>query len=311
MKLATTTGDITQYGLSHADAIRILCRAGFRHIDVSFYDLDRQPSPFSEEGWESYTDGLLALADREGADFVQCHTPGCTNPFYKGKRATALYEATVRSLRVSARLGIRCAVIHAGWAEGLSEDESFARNRAFLAQFIPVLEETGITLCVENSTRVNMGEQYRFYTGETLSRFLDEMNHPLIAAAWDVGHAHLEGHNYPDLIALGDRLAAVHIHDNGGGADDHILPFTGTIPMDEVLCGLMDNGFPTRGGVFTLETDCLLPARPAYPPELRIPTPTDRPPRPAQPTEGMLLAAELMRYATGRYILEAYGLFDD
>ncbi len=303
MKLATTTGDITGHGRVHADAIRILCAAGFRHLDMSFYNLDRTPaSPFMQEGWEGYADALLSLAASLGADFVQCHTPGGTNPFDTGERARMLYEATVRSIRASARLGIPAAVIHAGWAEGLSEAESFARNRAFLAQFIPVLEETGVTLCVENSTRVNMGEQYRFYDGETLARFLDEVNHPLIAAAWDVGHAHLEGHNYPDLLALGDRLRAVHIHDNGGSADDHILPFTGTIPMDEVMCGLMDSGFVARGGIFTLETDRLLPARPVYPVASA---------RPETPTDGMLLAGEMMRYATGRYILESYELFEN
>ncbi len=305
MKLATTTGDITPYGLPLDEAVHLIAEAGFRHLDVSFYDLDRNPSPFMEDGWEAFTDELLAHGEELGVDFVQCHTPGCTNPFYKGKRAVRLYEATVRALRVSARLGIRNAVIHAGWAPDLTEEESFRKNRDFLTPFIPVLEETGVTLCVENSTRVNMGEQYHFYDGETLARFVDSIGHPLIAAAWDVGHAHLEGHNYPDLMALGDRLRALHIHDNRGSADEHLVPFTGTINMDEVMCGLADSGCAARVGYFTLESDCLFaPAahRPAY---------ADRPHRLANPSRGMLLAGERLRYEIGRHILSSYGLFED
>ncbi len=320
MRLATTTGDITQHGYSAEEAVRIITRAGFRHLDMSFYDMEKKPekrpdgkmSPFMEDGWEAYADRLRELAESLGADFVQCHTPGYTNPFTRGGAGVRLREATERSIRASARLGIRNAVIHAGWEKGLSPDESCAKNRAFLEPFIPVLEETGVRLCVENSTRINMGEfNYHFYDGETLAQFIDEIDHPLIVAAWDVGHAHLEGHNYPDLVALGDRLCAVHIHDNGGGADEHLLPFCGTIPMDEIMCGLIDNGFAARGGVFTLETDCLVRARSPYPEDRRTHRSPDAPPAPAVPTEPMLLAAEMMRYATGRYILETYGLFED
>ncbi len=304
MKLATTTGDITQYGLPLTDAVRIITEAGFKHLDVSFYDLDRAPSPFAETGWEAYADSLLALAAESGADFVQCHTPGCTNPFYTGKRAARLYEATVRSIRAAARLGIRNAVIHAGWAPDLSEEASFVCNRAFLEQFIPVLEETGVRLLVENSTRVNMGEQYHFYDGETLARFVDGMAHPLIAVCWDVGHAHLEGHNYPDIMALGDRLCALHIHDNRGGADEHLPPFMGNINLDEILCALTDSGYAARDTYFTFEADYL------FSPDRNRPPYAARPHRLAAPSRGMLLAGERLRFETGKHILESYGVFE-
>ncbi len=320
MKLATTTGDITQHGYAVEDAVRLIAEAGFRHIDLSFYDIEKKPekrpdgniSPFMEEDWATYTDRLRAYAESLGVDFVQCHTPGYTNPFTKGDAGVHLREATERSIRVSARLGIRNAVIHAGWEKGLSAEQCCEKNRAFLTQFIPVLEETGVCLCVENSTRINMGKfNYHFYDGASLAAFIDDLNHPLIRAAWDVGHAHLEEHNYPDLIALGDRLCAVHIHGNSGKKDDHVLPLNNTLPVDEVMCGLWDSGFIARGGVFTLETDCLLLASDRYPAEARTMPFGDLPPRPARPSEALLLADERLRYAAARRILEAYGIFDD
>ncbi len=319
MKIATTTGDVTQHGYSVEEAIRLIAEAGFRHIDVSFYDiekkpekrLDGRPSPFMEDDWEAYVDRLLALAADLGVDFVQCHTPGYTNPFTKGGAGARLREATERSIRVASRLGIHNAVIHAGWEKGLSPEQSCAKNRAFLEPFIPLLEETGVTLCVENSTRVNMGEfNYHFYDGTSLAQFIDDMNHPLIAAAWDVGHAHLEGHNYPDLLALGDRLRAVHIHGNSGMRDDHVLPLNHTLPVDEVMCGLWDNGFVARGGIFTLETDCLLLPTVAYPSDARRMSFGDFP-RPSAPTESLLLTEERLRYHTARRVLESYGIFED
>jgi sugar phosphate isomerase/epimerase len=51
-------------------------------------------------------------------------------------------------------------------------------------------------------------------------------------------------------MALGEHLYAIHCNDNHGNADEHILPYFGTLNHDEVICALIDSGYK---GYFTLE----------------------------------------------------------
>lgn len=300
MKLATTTGDFPAH-IDLFDAVRALAAAGFRHLDLSFYYLDRDPSPFLQDGWEAYTDRLATLARELGVDFVQAHSPGAHNPFGDPAGVETLIATTIRSIEVSARLGIPNVVIHAGWRPDSTPETAFAENRAFLAHFFPILEATGVNLLVENSTRANMGEQYHFYDGATMADFVRFVNHPNIHVCWDIGHALLEGHNYPDLLALGSELYALHIHDNSGRGDEHILPFCGVINMDEVMQGLLAIGYD---GYFTFECDSIFSA-----PHVRRPF-GDRPSRFERLPLSVYAAAAGLRYATGKCILEAYDCFE-
>ena len=88
-----------------------------------------------------------------------------------------------------------------------------------------------------------------------MAEFCDYVNHPLFGACWDTGHANCEGHQYEDIIAMGDRLKAIHFNDNRGEKDEHLMPFMGTMSMDDIMHGLLDMGFK---GYFTLECDAML-----------------------------------------------------
>ena len=55
-----------------------------------------------------------------------------------------------------------------------------------------------------------------------------------------------------DLLALyGDKLAALHLHDNDGTEDTHALPFTGKVDWKKVAARL--NAIPYSGAI-ALET---------------------------------------------------------
>jgi sugar phosphate isomerase/epimerase len=50
-----------------------------------------------------------------------------------------------------------------------------------------------------------------------------------LGLCYDSGHANLAPDGLAHLESLRDRLISVHLHDNDGSADQHKLPFTGTI----------------------------------------------------------------------------------
>ena len=305
MKLATTTGDFGRFYSDNESKIRALYRAGFRHLDLSLYRDADPKSVFMQDGWEREVDRLRQVADELGMDFVQSHAPG-GNPLKFGAEWDLLLAATRRSLEICALLGIPNTVVHLGWASDLpyedkaAEDAYFERNMTFIRGLIPTMEKTGVMVLVENTTHANMGQSWYLYTGAEMKDFLRYAAHPLLGACWDTGHANVEGHQYADLTALGEDLCAIHFNDNRGGGDEHVIPYLGTMSVDEVMCGLRDIGYR---GVFTFECDSS--ARPAdYWQGNRR---RWREERIAEPPLAFQEALERALYVCGESILTAYG----
>ncbi len=104
-----------------------------------------------------------------------------------------------------------------------------------------VAQEHGIVLLVEN---IGFGDSMLFDQGEFV-RLFDEI--PTIKALLDVGHAHINGWDIPQVIRdLGEHLQAVHLHDNDGVRDLHLPIGEGTIDWSEVWPALGRLSHPWR-----------------------------------------------------------------
>lgn len=74
---------------------------------------------------------------------------------------------------------------------------------------------------------------------------VDIVNDPCMVACLDIGHAQMRGcnTNAPEMIlALGERLQALHIHDNDCWHDNHQIPFSMNIDFDAVVDALKKIG---------------------------------------------------------------------
>ena len=81
------------------------------------------------------------------------------------------------------------------------------------------------------------------------------VNDPGFVACLDIGHAEMKGLGTSAkqmILALGDKLEALHIHDNDRWHDSHRIPFSMDINWDEVVGALKKINYK---GVFTLEAD--------------------------------------------------------
>jgi sugar phosphate isomerase/epimerase len=74
----------------------------------------------------------------------------------------------------------------------------------------------------------------------------------------DFGHAHLDGDLVDTIDIVSEHLAAVHVHDNQGRVDDHLLPFEGTIDWPGALTGIQKVGYD---GPLVLEIEGRGPSR--------------------------------------------------
>lgn len=249
MKIATTTGDMSiVLHEDHMESVRCLADAGFRYIDLSFYQIDKKKSPFMVEGWEKYVTELKLLSEELGVKFVQAHSPA-GNPFAE-EGFDELLASTIRSIEVCGMLGIENNVVHMGWSAGIAKEEFFARNRDFYKLLFPAMEKWNVNVLIENSAKSNMRDFYYLFEGKEMKEFIDYVDHPLLHACWDTGHANIEGHQYEDILVLGGHLKALHINDNHGTCDQHIVPFMGTVNMDEIISALIAIDYK---GYFTFE----------------------------------------------------------
>lgn len=301
MILATTTEDFARYTNSHEERIRHIYEAGFRYIDLSLYHVNAN-DPLFGENWHAAAESLLAYAEGLGMRFVQCHAPAVNclqSDSYE--QAVAL---TTRAIEICGVLGIPTVVTHAGHLPDIDEEGWRAGNLRFYRTLMPTAERNGVRVLAENSAHANI-RGYFLYSGKDVRALADAMDHPNFGICWDTGHANMEGAQYDEIMTIGDALGAIHFHDNRGERDEHLLPFLGTMNVDEVVHALIDVGFP---GPFTFEaTSSLRPAR--YWLGNRREFAADS--RMTESTLAMQKEIERTLYTIGCEILNAYGILEE
>lgn len=296
MKLATTTGDFAAYTDSQAEALAHIRSAGFLYADYGFSVDYRRRAGIYGGDFNAYVDEIAEAADTVGIKLVQAHAP-------LGKPLTDenLLTDTLLCVDACGAWGIQNLVVHSGYMRGLSPEETFARNKEF---FLPILnraEKYGINILVENFNKMDTEGLYWIDNAPDLLRMVECVNHPLFHAVWDVGHANMQEMPQDEALRLmGSHIKALHIQDNKGDMDSHLVPFLGTLNLDAVMNGLLDIGY---NGYFTFEVGGFF-----TPAEERRPYVKDT--RLAKAPLDLRLAFEKYLYELGKCVLTEYGCFE-
>lgn len=144
----------------------------------------------------------------------------------------AVLETYKQSIAFAAGLGARHVVIHPGFCNAPCFDKEQARRRAAEAiyELFEFNRPYGLKLLIEN-VGTNATSLY------TMEQYIDFCNTlpPAGGALVDVGHAHINGWDFEKLFAgLGERLTAMHLHDNDGCCDSHSPIGEGTIDWQQM-----------------------------------------------------------------------------
>ena len=83
-----------------------------------------------------------------------------------------------------------------------------------------------------------------------LDYVIENIDNDNVGICFDSGHCHAHFKDDFDFNKFKNRILAVHLHDNNGSVDAHLLPFDGTINWDELINSLKENGY---NGPITLE----------------------------------------------------------
>jgi sugar phosphate isomerase/epimerase len=99
-------------------------------------------------------------------------------------------------------------------------------------KLIEKAEKNGVNIAIEN---VFMFEYMDYVFGNIESERLK--------FCYDSGHANYFTPGIDVLAQYGDKLAALHLHDNDGSGDQHLLPFDGTIDWEHTMAQLKGLGY--------------------------------------------------------------------
>ncbi len=262
------------------------------------------------EDFEARAQSLKATLADLGMSAPQAHAP-IINPFDPGDvDYMQVYE---RSLRFCKIAGIPMVVIHAGAVKGNTREEYFEKNIEFYRSLIPAAEKTGVEVLIENIG--HDADDNFLLRGADLCEMMEKIDHPLFNACWDTGHGNLNKQNlYETITMLGSRLHALHVHDNCAyfepsyrhhRIDMHTMPYAtqyASVNYDALIQGLIDIGYK---GTFNFEVLTVTRSiRPSFTYNGEIVRKLEF------PSLELWKKANTLVYDIGKYMLEAYGLYE-
>ena len=234
---ASITSDMFDYTFrpSMADKLALFRRVGFRYVHwCDDWDNERYYSRADIDGLgEALADAGLQCIDVHGTATRRARIDA---PDSAGR---ALYVRLLRNrIRFCAAVGGDAVVIHPSYQgrTGFVGRDRLARVIAAIDAVRTLCDETGVRLAVEN-----MGNRSSFSV-DVLEWFFDRYPPEFVGWCFDAGHSHQAG-DFRRLQAFGDRLIALHLHDNHGQDDEHQAPFFGTIDWSATMTWIRQTGY--------------------------------------------------------------------
>lgn len=245
----------TSYGVhGYPEAIRLMAEHGYDCADYqSFVDIESDFFKLPCPEFEAEVLRQKELFNSHGVEISQAHAPWR----YPSQDATpegrAMWlEAMKKAIYGTHLLGCSRFVVHPlmpYYDKGDHPEEVWALNEIFFANLADYAKEYGVTVCVENLPF----PEYPLTTVEQVCEIVDKLDRDNLKVCLDTGHAAIfYGSRVGDAVRyIGKRLEAVHIHDNMGKEDEHLIPGEGIVDWNDFAAALGEIGFDK---VVSLET---------------------------------------------------------
>lgn len=236
--------------LSPEDALARFAAAGYAAIEIgNVHGLELMKRPDPERTGRAFA----AAAAGFGIALSQGHLKLAADiacPDEKERRETV--DFLKAQLRLYAACGVKAAVLHPGGnaavEAGWMPEEIAELRTASLLELCGAIAELDIRIALETMY------QRPFGAAELHAVIARAGNHPRLGVCMDTGHLNLAGHDPAAFVAaVGDRLIALHIADNRGTADEHLLPYAGgTVNWKRTVAALKKRDWR---GPFNFETN--------------------------------------------------------
>ena len=257
VKISLSLGSVQKkYGDKRA--LELAAQAGLDAVDmdVQVYGKGLLPNVYdmAEEDFRAYFTEIREYADALGIRINQTHNlVDAFTPDVVYNRRLALIAK--RGIEATAILGAQYTVFHCistfQWGYGVPDEKMHAENQQMYAEFVPYAEKHGVHITLESFGRVTVGgvKGFDHYADDVKMRQeLESIPTAYKAFCIDSGHSHAAtGGGYltvPEHIRyFKDHVRVLHLHDNNGESDQHLIPGQGTIPWGEVFKALKEIGY--------------------------------------------------------------------
>ena len=218
-------------GIPAEEQIKYIKSAGFDSVFTGF------------EGYEK--NALLAKEiSSAGLAYETIHAPfgGINNMWLEGEDGDKMLALLEDCTVCASKLGVPVVIVHI--SSGVHAPHINDIGAARFDRLVEKAGEVGVKLAFENQRKLaNIAYIFEKYE-----------NVPQVGFCWDNGHESCFTLGKRDYMALfGDRLIALHLHDNCGefNRDQHMMPFHSKIDFNRVAEKIRNSGFD---GTLMLET---------------------------------------------------------
>jgi sugar phosphate isomerase/epimerase len=165
-------------------------------------------------------------------------------------RAQAVAEAE-HALHIARRIPVKVLATHVGLPRTATAGAALRPGsgqapdaRAAARRSIEELQRVAGPLGVQIAVEVIPNELSR---AGSLVHFVEDdlegLEGPPVAICLDFGHAHMDGDLVDAIETVSEHFVSAHVHDNRGRADDHLVPFEGTIDWPAALTAMQKVGY--------------------------------------------------------------------
>ncbi len=220
---------------SLAEVLPLMAEAGMRKVEsrsraIDWFSADRDASRRrTAEALAATGVELHAVHSPFGPDVDWCAPDG---------EAAQAGQAIMRYvIPTAAELGAAIVVIHPSrGTDGETVDQMRARVRGGLETLLPLAEASGVVLALENMP-------WREQSAQQLAPLIDDLVSAHLVACLDTGHANIAEGVKAAARAFGSQICHLHLHDNHGESDEHLVPPNGTIDWAAVCMALRELDF--------------------------------------------------------------------
>lgn len=209
-----------------AELVPVIAEAGIEAIEAHSATI-RWFQPDIEDQIAAIRDALAAT----GLELYSVHAPWGNDLDWSSAdtEVCELAQGMMGSaIETSARLGARVAVLHPG---RIAEKETGAayveRLATNIAPLVVTAEAERVTLALENMP-------YQREDTEAMANVARLVDSERLVVCLDTGHAHLREGLAQAVEAAGEAIGHIHMHDNDGQQDQHLLPGEGTVNFKDL-----------------------------------------------------------------------------
>ncbi len=258
MKISTEISSAAKI-VGEEKAVEYIAKSGFDAWDFSMfamceYDWEKQmilknDHPLASGNYLAFARRLKRIGEDNGIVCNQSHAPFPSS-------CPEIRSYLKRAIECTAEAGGKICIIHPG------NNKTALENAEMYDELLPFAKECGVKIATENMWNWDNKKQQSSFaacaTSESFVEHLDAVNDDFFVACLDIGHAEMRGSGSGAvnmIYSLGERLKALHIHDNDRWHDSHQIPFSMSISFYDIVKALKDINYQ---GYFTLEADQFL-----------------------------------------------------